>query len=269
MPTGQYQRKPRVERVENICEVCGKVTMITPGMMRSRMNANPSGKVRFCSTECSGVALSNPDAYTSLSCPVCGKDFLKRRDHVRPNRCNYCSKECQSEARRVPDAKWRDPEQIKTYMRSYLAANKDRHNELNRLRNKAKPELRKAVGRRFREAHLADITVKRHTRRKSYQCGDLTSKEWDAIKNEFCNCCVACGVPGKDSPLTIDHVIPLSAGGAHTADNVQPLCKSCNSRKHTKTIDYRPQAARMTMDDSNVVNGQEGDCTATTRAVEG
>lgn len=40
--------------------------------------------------------------------------------------------------------------------------------------------------------------------------------------------CVQCGAV---EDLTIDHIYPKSLGGAHTADNLQTLCRSCNSRK--------------------------------------
>ncbi|MDP9418988.1 MAG: HNH endonuclease [Actinomycetota bacterium] len=40
--------------------------------------------------------------------------------------------------------------------------------------------------------------------------------------------CHLCGQPGAD---TIDHVVPLAAGGANVASNWAPAHRSCNSRK--------------------------------------
>jgi 5-methylcytosine-specific restriction endonuclease McrA len=43
--------------------------------------------------------------------------------------------------------------------------------------------------------------------------------------------------------LTVDHVIALEgpSKGWHTTSNIQILCRSCNSAKGIRTIDYRPQ----------------------------
>ena len=69
--------------------------------------------------------------------------------------------------------------------------------------------------------------------------GDLTVEEWYAILDSYGHKCLCCG--RSDVKLTIDHVIPISLGGKHSADNVQPLCGPCNSRKKDKHIDYRKE----------------------------
>ena len=42
--------------------------------------------------------------------------------------------------------------------------------------------------------------------------------------------CRHCG-SGPFSDLTIDHVFPRSRGGSDEAENLQTLCRSCNSKK--------------------------------------
>lgn len=45
--------------------------------------------------------------------------------------------------------------------------------------------------------------------------------------------CMLCMLPIDDGDGTIDHVVPMSRGGAHTWSNVQAAHRSCNSRKGT------------------------------------
>lgn len=43
-----------------------------------------------------------------------------------------------------------------------------------------------------------------------------------------------CQQCGKRSHLAVDHILAESKGGATEMDNLQTLCKSCNSRKGSK-----------------------------------
>lgn len=54
--------------------------------------------------------------------------------------------------------------------------------------------------------------------------------------------CLKCGAV---EDLSVDHVVPVSKGGAHDIDNFQLLCKPCNSSKGDKIIDFRPSTPRL------------------------
>jgi 5-methylcytosine-specific restriction endonuclease McrA len=42
---------------------------------------------------------------------------------------------------------------------------------------------------------------------------------------------MACMVCGADEPLSIDHIVPVSKGGGNEPENLQTLCKPCNTSK--------------------------------------
>ena len=71
--------------------------------------------------------------------------------------------------------------------------------------------------------------------------GSITKEQWKIICDHFGNVCLCCGNPETAyKELSIDHIIPVTKGGTSDWDNLQPLCFSCNSRKHTDIVDYRP-----------------------------
>ncbi len=69
--------------------------------------------------------------------------------------------------------------------------------------------------------------------------GYHTLEEWLLIKKQYNYICPACGKKEPDIKLTEDHIIPISKNGTNFIDNIQPLCKSCNSKKGTKIIHYK------------------------------
>lgn len=67
--------------------------------------------------------------------------------------------------------------------------------------------------------------------------GSFTEKDFQDLCNKYGNKCLCCGI--YDEKLHADHVVPISKGGSNSIENIQPLCKTCNLQKSTKTIDFR------------------------------
>lgn len=75
--------------------------------------------------------------------------------------------------------------------------------------------------------------------RKRNGGGTHTLQQWEALKAQYHNACLCCGQVGPYIEITADHIVPVLHGGSNDISNLQPLCRSCNSRKGAKTIDYR------------------------------
>ena len=65
----------------------------------------------------------------------------------------------------------------------------------------------------------------------------FTMNEWFEKLDKTKGICPGCGeFIGKDK-LTLDHIFPISkaeSGRIYTIDDIQPLCRSCNSKKGDK-----------------------------------
>ena len=68
--------------------------------------------------------------------------------------------------------------------------------------------------------------------------------------------CQYCSDTFSSDELTIDHVIPRSAGGRVTWDNAVAACKSCNHKKGTKL--WKPLKAPYKPDYYQLVNKWKG-----------
>jgi len=68
--------------------------------------------------------------------------------------------------------------------------------------------------------------------------GYHTLEEWEILKAQYNWTCPACKKQESEISLTEDHIIPLSKGGSDNIENIQPLCQSCNCKKHAKIIKY-------------------------------
>lgn len=111
--------------------------------------------------------------------------------------------------------------------------NREHLADLARKRYRNNPVIREQSHNRSKAAKFL-----RKTRMKNI-AADLTASQWRAIQAAYKHRCAYCH---KRKPLTQDHVVPVSKGGAHTANNIIPACRSCNSSKGARMpqVIYQP-----------------------------
>ena len=68
--------------------------------------------------------------------------------------------------------------------------------------------------------------------------GTHTADQWVALKAICGPACLRCGATDKE--IVKDHIVPIYKGGSDAIDNLQPICRSCNSAKGPDCTDLRP-----------------------------
>lgn len=74
--------------------------------------------------------------------------------------------------------------------------------------------------------------------RKKGAVGSFSPEEWGDLKKKYNYMCLCCKQQEPLIELCADHIVPLSVGGTNYISNIQPLCRSCNGTKYTKTINF-------------------------------
>lgn len=95
----------------------------------------------------------------------------------------------------------------------------------------ANPERLREQQRRYRTAHAAQVYDKNANRRARLKGATVEPIARRTVYERDGGICGICREPVAFGAMTLDHVIPLAAGGPHTYTNVQTAHGPCNSRK--------------------------------------
>ena len=81
------------------------------------------------------------------------------------------------------------------------------------------------------------IGSRRRARKRSNGTYTVTPRDLRRLLHRFRNRCAYCDVPvAIGDNLHLDHVLPISRGGAHSIGNLLPTCAWCNQSKRTKYL---------------------------------
>lgn len=133
---------------------------------------------------------------------------------------------------------WRlaNPERKRVSDAAYHAANKEKAttNALKWSRaNRESVNRRNAEYKKRNPQVVLDQSHRRRARKRGVASLIVASQDITRLKRRFGGLCAYCGCGGK---MTIDHVVPLSRGGAHSLGNLLPVCQQCNFSKHNKFL---------------------------------
>lgn len=207
------QRKVKCE-----CKFCLRPMWFPP---------SKAGKYVTCGGECAKAVQSIARAARSQKCKTCGKEFIARSVQLSKGGGRFCSQKCNTTSHEAMNS---DAAQ--------LAAR-----EAWRLTYENKPFSKKGSenpnwkggkqAKYLRDKESGLTRYSSHKRRSRISGGVLRVGDIKNIGRLQKWKCACCKVNIKDA-YHIDHVIPISKGGANHVGNIQLLCPNCNLSKGAK-----------------------------------
>jgi hypothetical protein len=210
--------KPKTIKIRYCSNECGN-------KHKSVMYRKPGSKVQENKVTVNGVKLGSSSKCDYKPCVICNQ----QRQSLNPNGSKYCGDDCKYKAAwqsRVKRGKYVHQSAQLTCNYCDCTFSVESHGKSRRFcSNKCLQKQQKAIRKkRLRKCSLRD--------------GSVTLPK---VYNRFsgvCSCCkIKCSKPtvlSLPSEATIDHITPISKGGTHTWDNVQLLCRECNTAKRDK-----------------------------------
>jgi 5-methylcytosine-specific restriction endonuclease McrA len=188
-------------------------------LVAQRRGANPR---RWCSASCRARYARYPDGLTDRTCPHCLGTF-----QAAGSKKLYCSRQCGwlARGRLAPKSEdWASGHQPERVASCGVCGNATLTRTSNVRCGPCRVAGRRAVSARKRSKRRGAVLTGRYT---LPQIGERD--EWIC---HLCSGAVDASLSGmaQDGP-TIDHLIPISLGGADGPDNVRLAHRRCNSRR--------------------------------------
>lgn len=214
-----------VDSPQNTCTACG--------------NSLSGRQKRFCSKRCRdrhNMKVYRAKIRKPHYCIICGNVLGNRRYKT-------CSEECRKVHRREYAMKllrkeFEDEEYHQKYLeyhRQYRIKNKDMLSEKDKKKRAENPEKFKERRKRYnqynKEQRKNAVNRRRALKQKIIETFDRSS-----VQTIIDSCNGICPNCGKEGEITLDHILPISKAPKwyiYTIEDVQPLCRSCNSSKGT------------------------------------
>ena len=147
--------------------------------------------------------------------------------------CKKCAK------KRSADYYLKNAERIKANTDKYHKENLAKYVEYSNRYAERNPEKRreqrKRAYARYAKTERGKMIIKLHNEvySRSAKLGDLTAAQWQSILELFDFKCAYCGSKDK---LSMEHLLPVSKGGALTKANIIVACQHCNSSRGNKDL---------------------------------
>jgi len=151
----------------------------------------------------------------------------------------------------------KNKEKIKTRTLEWRIKNKDKAKEIARRcwqKNKSKTKIRISMWRAKNRSHIAkyeanyrkanrSVIIAKNNHRRAVKNKQTSAEEKASAKEKIANImmleksvCGYCGMEHETKRMHVDHIVPISRGGRHAADNIQIACQRCNTSKGDRML---------------------------------
>ena len=176
---------------------------------------------------------------------VDGFSRSRRSSDGRRTQCKECCSEYEREWRK------KNAERQKQYFKQYADNNREKRREISLRWQRNNRDKVRASNKKWRDVNPEKVKEKNlRWERNNKDKRQAITRRYRALKRGTSvgdvpmlseqldrqgGMCANCRVKGAGMKFHLDHVVPVSKGGPHTADNVEALCERCNLKKADKS----------------------------------